>query len=193
MDGQGAWNMLKARISAEEFLAVALAPENADRRLERIDGAMVEVVSNNQASRIAARLITFVNGFALPRNLGEMTGADGGYTIGGEQYIPDCAFASLQRQPRTMGEAYPEIAPDLVVEVLSPGNTRSADERAHLTRKVGNYLSAGCELWLIDPEAQTLERYLPGEPVQTYRNGDILQGRGVLAAFQLDIRAIWPR
>lgn len=185
--------MLKTRISAEEFLAVALAPENADRRLERIDGEMVEVVSNNQASRIAARIITFVNGFALPRNLGEMTGADGGYTIGGEQYIPDCALVSFQRQPQTTEEAYPEIAPDLVVEVLSPSNTRTSDERAHLTRKVGNYLSAGCELWLIDPDARKLERYVSGEPVQTYRDGDVLEGHGLLEGFQLDIRAIWPR
>lgn len=81
--------------------------------------------------------MTLVNGFALPRNLGEMTGADGGYTIGGEQYIPDCAFVSYLRQPASTTEAYPAIAPDLVVEVLSPGNLRTVDEQARMTRKIG--------------------------------------------------------
>lgn len=185
--------MLKTRISLDEFLEIALAPENRDRRLQRIDGEMVEVVSNNRTSRTAIRIATFVNGFALPRNLGEMTGADGGYTIAGEQYIPDCAFVSYSRQPHTTHESYPEIAPDLVVEVISPGNLGSVDERDKLTHKVAKYLSVGCEVWLVYPNEEKLEQYLPGQPVRTYHNGDTLQGHGVLEGFTLEISAIWPR
>lgn len=185
--------MLKTRVSLDEFLEIALAPENADRHLERIDGEIVEMVSNNQSSRTAIRIATFVNGFALPRNLGEMTGADGGYTIAGEQYIPDCAFVSYARQPHTTNESYPEIAPDLVVEVISPSNLSSVDERDKLTHKVANYLSVGCEVWLVYPDDEKLEQYLPGQPVRVYRNGDTLNGRGALEGFTLEISAIWPR
>jgi Uma2 family endonuclease len=124
--------------------------------------------------------------------LGRVTGSDGGYTIQGEQYIPDCAFVSRQRQPHTTTESYPEIAPDLFVEVLSPSNTASVDERDRLTRKVANYLSAGCELWLVYPDEEKLERYIAGEPVQTYRSGDTLEGRGLLTGFRLEIASIWP-
>jgi Uma2 family endonuclease len=99
---------------------------------------------------------------------------------------------SYQRQPKSTTEAYPEIAPDLVVEVLSPGNLSSSDERAKLARKVANYLAAGCELWLIDPEAEKLERYLPNQSVMTYRNGETVEGVGVLAGFHLEISSIWP-
>lgn len=185
--------MLKTRISLDEFLEIALASENRDRRLQRIDGEMVEVVSNNKASEIAGNIIIFVGGFVKPRKLGRVTVPDGGYTIAGEQYIPDCAFVSYARQPHTNTEAYPEIAPDLVVEVISPGNLGSQDERDKLTHKVANYLSVGCEVWLVYPDDEKLEQYLPGQSVHTYRNGDTLNGRGVLEGFTLEISAIWPR
>lgn len=185
--------MFNTRISVEEFMKIALAPENADRRLQLIDGEIVEVVSNNKVSRTAIRIATFINGFALPRNLGEMTGADGGYTIKGEQYIPDCAFISYARYPHSTTEAYPDIAPDLVVEVLSPGNLGGIDERNKMLRKIGNYLAAGCELWLVYPDEEKLERYIQGQAVRTYRNGDILEGQGLLEGFELEISAIWPR
>lgn len=185
--------MLKTRLTSEAFLQYALAPENLHRRLELIDGEIVEVVANNKVSRTAARIITFVNGFALPRKLGEMTGADGGYTIMGEQYIPDCALTSYVRQRHATTESYPAIVPDLVVEVLSPGNLSSPDERDKLAHKVANYLKAGCELWLVYPDEEKLERCLPGEAVRTYRSGEVLEGQGVLAGFTLEISTIWPQ
>ena len=185
--------MFQTRLSVDEFMQIALAPENADRRLQRIDGEIVEVVSNNKASEISGNLIISIGGFVKPRKLGRITVPDGGYTIEGEQYIPDCAFVTYDRQPQTSSEAYPEIAPDLVIEVLSPGNMHNTNERDKLTRKVANYLAAGCELWLVYPDEEKLERYIAGEAVRTYRNGDILEGRGILEGFRLEISSIWPR
>jgi len=185
--------MFRTYVSAEEFMQIALDPANADRRLQRIDGEIIEVVSNNKASESAINVSGELYSFVRPRKLGRVTGSDGGYTIAGEQYIPDCAFVSYQRQPHTTSEAYPDIAPDLVVEVLSPGNLSSSEERAKLARKVANYLAADCELWLLDPEAEKLERYLPNQPVRTYRNGEVLEGGGVLEGFRLEISAIWPQ
>lgn len=174
--------MFNTRLSVDEFMQIALAPENADRRLQLIDGEIVEVVSNNKASEISGNLIISLGGFVKPRKLGRITVPDGGYTIEGEQYIPDCAFVSYQRQPHSTTEAYPAIAPDLVV-----------DEGQHIFRKVGNYLASKCELWLIYPDKEKLERHIQGEAVRTYRNGDMLEGRGILEGFRLEISTIWPR
>ena len=184
--------MFKTDVSVDEFMRIALDPANADRRLQRIDGEIVELVSNNKASESAINIVIFLGGFVKPQKLGRVTGSDGGYTIGGEQYIPDCAFVSYQRQPQSTTEAYPNIAPDLVVEVLSPGNISSTDEREKLARKVANYLAAGCELWLVDPVEEKLERCVPNQAVRTYRNGDILEGVGILDGFRLEISSIWP-
>jgi len=185
--------MFKTYVSADEFMRIALDPANADRRLQRIDGEIIELTPNNHAAQIAANIAGEVGIFVRTRKLGRVTGSDGGYTISGEQYIPDCAFVSYQRQPHTTTEAYPEIAPDLVVEVLSPGNMGSTDEREKLARKVANYLAAGCELWLVDPVEEKLERCIPGQAVRTYRNGEILEGVGVLEGFKLEISSIWPQ
>src|ERR1041385_4167983 len=122
--------MFKTDVSLAEFMRIALDPANADRRLQRIDGEIVEVVSNNKAAKSASNVSGELDSCVRPRTLGDITGADGGYTIAGEQYIPDCAFVSYQRQPHTTTDAYPNIAPDLVVEVLSPGNLNSRDRKS---------------------------------------------------------------
>lgn len=176
----------------DEFIAFALLPENADRNFEFIGGEIFEVVSNNSASEIAGVFIGELYTFVRARKLGRVTVPDGGYTIMGEQYIPDCAFVSYQRQPHTSTEAYPNIAPELVIEVVSPGNLNSPDEREKLTHKVANYLTAGCEVWLVYPNRKIVEVYIAGQPVKTLRNGEILEGRGLLLGFKLALSDIWP-
>jgi len=173
-------------------MRIALDPANIDRRLQRIDGEIVELISSYNASVSAATLTCEVGLFVQQHKLGYMTGADCGYTISGEQYIADGAFVSYQRKPKDPNEYYPDLAPNLVIEVLSPGNLGGEDERIKMPRKVANYLAAGCELWLIDPETEKLERYLPNQPVRTYRNGDVLEGIGLLEGFKLEISTIWP-
>lgn len=185
--------MFKTLLTTEEFLQYALLPENQDRRLEFVDGEISELVSNDKSSEINGIIHGLLAGFVYPRRLGRVKGADGGYTIAGEQYIPDCSFVSYKRQPKTTTESYPAIAPDLVVEVLSPGNLSSPDERDKLARKVANYLSEGCELWLVYPDEEKLERFLPGQAVRTYRSGEVLEGQGVLVGFTLEISTIWPQ
>lgn len=46
----------QTRITAEEFDRIAALPENADKRLEFIGGEIVELVSNNYSSLIAATI-----------------------------------------------------------------------------------------------------------------------------------------
>jgi Uma2 family endonuclease len=177
----------------DEFIVLAMQPENADRNFEFIGGEMIEVVSNNKASEIAGIFVGELYAFVRPRKLGRVTVPDGGYTISGEQYIPDCAFVSYQRQPQTSSEAYPTVAPELVIEVISPGNLNSTNERDKLTHKVANYLAAGCEVWLVYPDRQIVEVYITGQPVQTYRNGDVLEGHGLLKGFKVVISDLWPQ
>ena len=178
-------------MTRDEFMAFVLRPENAERNFELIGGEIIKVVSNNKAAEIAGVFVGELYAFVRPRKLGRVTVPDGGYTISGEQYIPDCAFVSYQRQPQTTTEAYPVVAPELVIEVLSLGNLNSTDERDKRTHKVANYLAAGCEVWLVHPDKQIVEVYIAGQPVQTYRNGDILEGRGLLAGFKLAISDLW--
>ncbi len=88
-------------------------------------------------------------------------------------------------------DGYIHSPPELVVEVLSPANTRS--ERA---QKLKDYESLGVpEVWVVSPEAQTVEVLLlqDGRLATTslLREGQLKPGRFPEAS--VDIAAIWPK
>jgi Uma2 family endonuclease len=70
---------------------------------------------------------------------------------------PDLLFVTTERLER-IGRAYIHAAPDLVVEVLSPGTRRiDATKKLRLYEKFGV-----AEYWMIDPEAEWVEVFRPG-------------------------------
>lgn len=173
-------------VSVEEFDRIVALPENAERLLELIDGEISEVVSNGKSSALGSRLTILVGGFVLFNRLGFTTGADGGYQIGNQRYIPDFAFVSNKKQAAPPDKAYNPVAPDLIIEVLSPSNT--PDE---MTIKVDNYLRAGVVVWVVNPEAQRVVVHRPDAAPKIYNLNDTLDGGRVLPGFTLPVRDIF--
>lgn len=173
-------------VNKEQFYEFVMRPENRDRNFEYIAGEIVEVVSNGKSSREGNRLVARVTVYVEDNDLGRCTGADGGYVIAGEDYIPDGAFISYARQPEESNEAYNPLAPDLAIEMLSPGNTK--DEMTH---KIGNYMAAGTVVWVGNPETRIIDVHIPGQPVKRLRVGDILEGGDVLPGFKMAVAAIF--
>jgi Uma2 family endonuclease len=178
---------VQTRLSVEEFERIAALPENAHKRLEFIGGEIVEVVSNSDASEIAANFLAEIQVFVKAHNLGRVTGADGGYRVSGEDYIPDVGFISKSRQPQRPHVTWNPLAPDLAVEVVSP-----TDRPQHIADKVANYLLAGTLLWYVYPDEQQLKVYAPGQPVKTLGINDVLDGGQVLPGFTLTVKDIFP-
>jgi Uma2 family endonuclease len=88
-------------------------------------------------------------------------------------------------------DGYIHSAPELVVEVLSPANTRA--ERGE---KLKDYESLGVpEVWVISPEAQTVEVMLLKEgrlsTAALLREGQLQPNQFPGAA--IDIASIWPK
>ena len=103
--------------------------------------------------------------------------------------VPDIAV--FIRSKVVERDGYIHSAPELVVEVLSPANTRS--ERAE---KLQDYESLGVpEVWVVSPEAQTVEvlRLQDGRLATTtlLRQGHLSPVRFPEAV--VDISAIWPK
>jgi Uma2 family endonuclease len=103
--------------------------------------------------------------------------------------VPDIAV--FIRSNVVEKDGYIHSAPELVVEVLSPANTRS--ERAG---KLRDYEILGVpEVWVVSPEAQTVEVLLlqDGHLVTTtlLRQGQLKPTRFPDAS--VDIAAIWPK
>jgi len=176
----------KLGVTETEFDQFVLLPENAGRLFELVGGEIVEVVSNGYSSELGGLMVTWLNVFVRPRGLGRVTGADGGYMIGSERYIPDAAFVSKQKQPEPSYAAYNPTPPDLAVEVLSPSNSP-----AEIRIKVVNYLRVGATVWVVDADQQRVEVYMPGQPPRVLGIGDTLDGGDVLPGFELAVREIF--
>jgi Uma2 family endonuclease len=178
---------LPRTITSADFDRYALLPENHDRLLEFIAGEVVEVVSNPLSSNIAAIMSAFISIFVMQRNLGHVTGADGGYMVGGERYIPDVAYISYKRQPSlTYDNGYVPNAPDLAVEVLSPANLD-----VDMDVKIANYLAAGTVVWRVKPLEQQIAVFVPHTPVKILGIDNVLEGGSILPDFKVPLKEIF--
>jgi Uma2 family endonuclease len=178
----------RGRVALDEFEQFIALSENSDHHFELIGGEIFEVVSNNYASAVAASILFFIKLFLRDHNLGGyVTGADGGYQVLGERYIPDVAYISAVRQLEASHETYNPLPPDLAVEVFSP-----TDSEKKLTAKVVNYLTAGTLVWVIYPDDKEIAIYAPGQLVRFVGLDDVLDGGTVLPGFHLPVRDIFP-
>jgi Uma2 family endonuclease len=103
--------------------------------------------------------------------------------------VPDIAV--FIRKNVVEQDGYIHSAPELVVEVLSPANTR-----AERTEKLADYESLGVpEVWVVSPEAQTVEVMLFKEgrlgTAALLREGPLTPAQFPGAA--IDIASIWPK
>ncbi len=170
---------------------VIAAEAHGNRLCELVDGTLVEKVMGFEESRLAIELAYRIKSFLDQHDLGICVGADGMMRIAhGLVRIPDVAFITWDRLPNRESpqEPIPDLAPDLAVEVLSPGNTKG-----EMTRKVREYFEAGVSLvWLIDPRKRTAQVFSPGaKPVllqadQSLDGGDALPGFTVLLSDLFD-------
>ncbi|MDX2163476.1 MAG: Uma2 family endonuclease [bacterium] len=153
---------------------------------ELVLGKMIGVVSNDISAEIGMLIGSVVTIFVRQHKLGRVRGANAGYVIYGERYMPDISFVSKQRMPRPANSDWVPLAPDLAVEVLSPG-----DDSRDVRVKIANYLSAGSAVWLIDPGVKEVEVYMPGAPVRRLTMGETLDGGALLPGFSLPLKLIF--
>ena len=161
-----------------------LKPENAN--CELVEGTLVEKAVSLEASFLGIWLATMINNFVLARNLGMVTGEHGFVELpDGPVRGPDVAFTSWDTvtNRRRPNEPIPRLAPDLVVEVLSPKNTAR-----EMDRKRGEYFRSGVKLlWEIDPRARTVRVYTSETAFTDLTATDSLDGRDVLPGFTLPV------
>jgi Uma2 family endonuclease len=156
--------------------------DRENRPCELVEGTLVEKAIGYEGSEIAGLLLTFLNNFVRPRKLGIVTGADGTIRLfPGLVRIPDVAFASWgcfpdRKRPKAR---IPQLAPDLVVEVLSKGNTKT-----EMAKKLGEYFGAGVRLvWLVDPRKRTVRVHTAVDQFALIKEGQTLDGGAVLPGF----------
>jgi Uma2 family endonuclease len=174
-------------LTAEEFDAFTLLPENAERLFELIAGEVVQVLSSPHSSAMSVEIAFHMKMYLHQHKVGgHVTGEAGGYVISGERYIPNLAFISKLHQADLPIQGYNPLAPDLAVEIVSPTDTEK-----QLRIKVANYLAAGTTIWVIYPEAKEAEIYAPGQPVRVLSGEQAIDGGAILPGFSLTLTEIF--
>ncbi|PYO96677.1 MAG: hypothetical protein DMD61_13770 [Gemmatimonadetes bacterium] len=99
---------------------------------------------------------------------------------------PDAAFIRRERLPDPPPVGFARLAPDLVVEVLSPD-----DRPGEVLAKVADWLSAGTGLvWVVDGARRCARVYRADGSDSPVENGGVLDGEDVVPGFTCKLNAI---
>lgn len=100
---------------------------------------------------------------------------------------PDAVFISNERYAQKETSAFLDIAPDLVVEVLSPGNTWE-----EMTQKMREYFAIGVRLvWIVSPSSRAVFAYRSLTDVREFAATDELPGDDVLPGFSVPVASLF--
>jgi Uma2 family endonuclease len=175
-------------ITAEEFFRMPQPPDGSQQELVRgVIITMPPPAARHGAccSKIDRRLGNFVEA----NRLGTVFANDTGFiserdpdTVRG----PDVSFWSRERLPE-LPEGYIPIAPDLIVEVVSP-----SDHYSRVQRKVREYLQRGVRMiWVVDPEDRSVTVYRSHQQVAILEENATLSGEDVLPGFTCPVAELF--
>jgi Uma2 family endonuclease len=160
---------------------------------ELIDGQLVEREPMGQkADAVAFRLGRWIGNFVEEHGLGLLNGAQGGYQVFPDDpkkvRIPDVSFTRRDRLPPDgPADGHSKVAPDLVVEVISPN-----DVATDLEEKIEDFFAAGVPLiWVLNPETRTIQVHRRDGTGARLRAGDTLDGEDVLPGFRCDVAELF--
>ncbi|MEM6283822.1 MAG: Uma2 family endonuclease [Chloroflexota bacterium] len=176
-------------ISAAAFYELAQEPAYADALVELDEGEIVVMPKpGGRHGEITMQIGRLIGNFVAEHQLGRVTAAETGYIVeqnpDGRDTVRglDVGFVRMERAPDGLPEGLIPFAPDLAVEVISPGN-----EAADINKKVLQLLRAGTRLvWIVYPETKTVMVHTPGTVALLDESG-ILEGGDVLPGFKLAV------
>ena len=149
---------------------------------ELIDGVLVEKTASWIESTIAPKLAYFLHCYLKNNPLGEVMGPDGPVRVvpRRQMRLPDVSFIRFDRlTPAAYKQKVCPVTPDLVVEILSAGNTA-----AEIDRKLVEYFAGGTQLaWIIDPDQRRATIYTSPSEFASIDEHGMLVGGEVLPGF----------
>ena len=172
-----------ALITADELLHMHLP----DKRVELVRGGLVvREPAGSTHGLVAMSLGAELAVYAKRTGAGGVFAAETGFTLAinpDTVRASDVAFVTRDRMPPPGTIGFPALAPDLVVEVLSPD-----DRPGEVLAKVADWLNAGTRLvWVIDPERRLARVYrLDGSEAVVTADGT-LDGEDVLPGFSCSL------
>jgi Uma2 family endonuclease len=127
------------------------------RVYELVDGEILVSPAGMRHSEVAAKIVAIVATFLESHPIGKVYTEGVGIALpNGNIRSPDMTFVRNEKLPGGKSpEAFGELIPDLVVEVLSPN-----DSLKEVGRKIGEFLENGVPtVWLVSPKQETVTIY----------------------------------
>lgn len=180
--------VLRRRWTVADLAALPDELPSGPVRYELDNGALITMSPPGELhGAYEANLITELKVQGERRGLGKARSGDVGIVLwrNPDRVVgADAAFVAAASLPiRRSPEGYLETIPDLVVEVMSPNDTRP-----EVQRKVDDYLRAGVRVvWVADPARRTLAIHRPGQAVETLGEADTLTVPEVIPGFALRV------
>lgn len=176
--------------------AVPTGPMTAEQLLELPDdGLRHELVEGElrtmspagyRHGKIALDLGRRIGNHAAEHGLGDVLSSETGFVLRRDPdtvRAPDVAFVKAERaRALSSVTGFAEVAPDLVVEVVSP-----SDRASEVTAKAVAWLDAGVRLvWVVDPQARLVTVHRPDGVLTLVRGADaVLDGGDVVPGLQV--------
>lgn len=161
-------------------------------RYRLIKGELITMSpAGSEHGAIVVNLTVFLGQYVKANKLGIVFGAETGFIIAENPdtvLAPDVAFISREHIPESgIPKKYWRGAPDLAVEVLSPGDTAREVEE-----KVNQWLSAGARLvWTVNPKRKNVIVHRASKEASTFSETDELDGEDVVPGFRCRVSEIF--
>ena len=161
-------------------------------RYELIKGELRQMSpAGHDHGRIVMELAGPLHQYVNSKKLGKVYGAETGFKLQSDPdtvRAPDIAFLRQERVTEVgRSKGYWIGAPDLAVEVISPGDTVGEVEE-----KVEEWLEAGTRLvWVVSPKLQTVTIYRSLNDIVTLTEKDTIDGNNVIPGFQIPVAEIF--
>ena len=176
-------------MSPEEFLVYDLDDEyqgelvRGELRVTPAPGAPHGTIAGNLTFLLSAHVRELKAGRVFPDSVGYQL-VDLPRTV----RRPDVSFVRADRlPPEGVGPGFLKLAPDLVVEVISPSETAS-----ELEEKLNDYRACGTALiWVVDPVRRTVMIIASDAPPRWVREGERLDGGAVLPEFSCGVAELF--
>jgi Uma2 family endonuclease len=175
-------------VTAEELLAM---PDDG-YRYELVEGELRRMSpAGDEHGRVGMELAVPLGSHVKKNNLGKLYLAETGFLVKTNPdtvRAPDIAFVRMERIKQSPGvRGYRVGAPDLAVEVVSPGDTVNEVEE-----KVAEWLAGGARMvWVVSPKLQTVTVYRSLIDIVTLTAKDKLDGADVVPGFQINVAEIF--
>lgn len=182
----------KQYISADMFLEYV--EQIDDRIVELVEGVIVDMSRpGGEHGEILSLIHAKIAVHVYENDLGRLAIGDTGFLLerreDGRDTVRgiDLAFISKTTSSERLSTGWLTFAPDLAVEVVSPGNKASDIEK-----KIQQLLNAGTSLiWIVYPELQTVTVHTEDRATKLTES-DILTGGEVLPGFEVRVSDIFP-